>query len=104
MTRQRKPSPSIDFGYPTPADGPVPAFNSIEEEAEFWDTHDLTDFVKEDEGPVELHFGPDVGKPVTVRFDHGDRGELDRRAEELGVDTATLVRMWIEERLHREAS
>ena len=26
--------------YPTEAHGAIPAFNNIEEEAEFWDTHD----------------------------------------------------------------
>lgn len=35
MSPMSKPRPSIDFGYPTEADGPVPAFASIEEEADF---------------------------------------------------------------------
>jgi hypothetical protein len=39
--------PTIEFDYPTPAVGKIPAFHSIEEEAEFWDTHDFTDFLEE---------------------------------------------------------
>lgn len=39
--------PTINFDYPTPAVGKIPAFHSIEEEAEFWDTHDFTDFLDE---------------------------------------------------------
>jgi hypothetical protein len=104
MTRDRTPTPSIDFGYPTPAGGPVPEFNSIEEEAEFWDTHDVTDLVKKGTEPIELMLGPDFGTSVTGHLGRSDRDELDRRAEELGVEHATLIRMWIEERLHKEAS
>ena len=33
--------------YPTQAHGSIPAFNSYEEEANFWDTHDITDFIHE---------------------------------------------------------
>lgn len=39
--------PTVNFEYPTPAFGKIPAFNSIEEEAEFWDTHDFTDLLDE---------------------------------------------------------
>ncbi len=35
--------PSIDLAYPTEAQGDLPAFQSVEEEAAFWDTHDVTD-------------------------------------------------------------
>ena len=33
--------------YPTEAHSSIPAFNSYEEEAELWDTHDFTDFKQE---------------------------------------------------------
>jgi hypothetical protein len=35
--------------YPTKAHGSIPAFNSYEEEANFWDTHSITDFTGETE-------------------------------------------------------
>jgi CopG antitoxin of type II toxin-antitoxin system len=35
--------------YPNEAHGSIPAFNSYEEEAIFWDTHDFTDFKQETE-------------------------------------------------------
>lgn len=35
--------------FPTEAHGSIPAFNSYEEEADFWDTHDFTDFKAETE-------------------------------------------------------
>ncbi|MBA2518941.1 MAG: hypothetical protein H0V24_04700 [Chloroflexia bacterium] len=34
---------SIHDQYPTEAQGRLPSFNSYEEEAEFWDTHDYAD-------------------------------------------------------------
>ena len=40
-----RPRPTVDLGYPTPAHGKIPAFNSIEEEAEFWDTHSFVDYL-----------------------------------------------------------
>ncbi len=104
MTASSKPQPSIDFGYPTLADGPVPAFNSIEEEAEFWDTHDVTDFVRDDSAEIEIILGPELRQSVTVRLNVGDVEKLDQRAEEMGVEPAELVRRWVTERLHKEAS
>lgn len=35
--------------YPTQAHGSIPAFNSYEEEATFWDTHSTADFTNETE-------------------------------------------------------
>ena len=35
--------------YPTEAHGSIPAFNSYEEEAHFWDTHSITDLKAETE-------------------------------------------------------
>jgi hypothetical protein len=98
----RKPRPSVDLGYPTPARGRIPAFNTIEEEAEFWDTHSFTDF-KEELVPVEVRVGGALSSPLSVRLDQDDRQELDRRAREMGVGPSTLVRMWVKERLARTA-
>lgn len=97
-----KPRPSVDLGYPTPARGRIPAFNTIEEEAEFWDTHSFTDFEQE-LVPVEVRVGGALSSPLSVRLDQDDRQELDRRAQELGIGPSTLVRMWVKERLARTA-
>lgn len=58
---ENKLQPTMDLGYPTDPHGRIPAFNSIEEEAEFWDTHDFTDFRDLTE-PVELTVGPEFGR------------------------------------------
>jgi len=62
------PQPTVDLGYPTEAYGRIPAFNSIEEEADFWDTHDFTDFAEEWR-PVEVTVGGELANCLTLRLD-----------------------------------
>lgn len=97
------PKPSVDFGYPTEPHGKIPAFNSIEEEAEFWDTHDFTDYL-DDMEPVEIEVGPELSGWIGVRLDPATRRELARRAEAHGTTPAALAQTWIEERLRQEAA
>lgn len=94
--------PTVDLGYPTPATGKIPVFNSIEEEAEFWDTHEITDF--DDElTEVNLVIGGELAERVTVRLDQADRTALVRHARKKGVGPSTLARIWLKERLNLEA-
>lgn len=97
------PKPTVDLGYPTPAHGRIPAFQNIEEEAEFWDTHDTADFPDEFE-PVEVTVGGDLAERLTIRLDGPDRAELNRRARATGVGPSTLVRMWVKERLAQDSA
>ena len=90
------------FSYPTEAQGNVPAFNSIEEEAEFWDTHDLVELFGES-GWVELNVSGELAERMTVRIDQADRTALVRHAHKKGVGPSTLARMWLKERLNQEA-
>ncbi len=92
-----------DLGYPTPARGRIPVFNSIEEEAAFWDTHDVTDFLEEST-PVEIEVGPELAARLTVRFDRADWRQLSTHARAIGVGPSTLVRMWVRERLRASAA
>ena len=81
----------------------IPEFKSIEEEAAFWDTHDITDFI-EDTAPVAIATGPELGTRITLRLDREDRAALDRHARAVGIGPSTLIRIWIKERLRKEAS
>ncbi len=96
--------PLMDLGYPTEAHGRIPAFNNIEEEAEFWNTHDITD-VLDELGPMTLHAAPRLVslERLTIGLTREDREELDRRAAEQGIASPTLARRWIEDLLRREA-
>ena len=98
-----KPSqPSVDLGYPTEPHGRIPAFQSIEEEAAFWDTHDVTDFLDESQ-PAEISVGQEFAERLTIRLDKGDRELLVKEARAKGVGPSTLARMWLKERLREVA-
>lgn len=57
---------TVNFEYPTPAVGKIPAFNSIEEEAEFWDTHDFTDYLDES-APANIEVAGELKARVEQR-------------------------------------
>lgn len=100
---RRQSKPTVDLGYPTEAHGRIPAFTSIEEEAAFWDTHDVTGFTEEST-PVQMTLSQDLAERLTVRLDQSDRTELAKRARQKGVGPSTLARMWLKERLRQEAA
>ncbi|MGI8403503.1 MAG: CopG family antitoxin [Thermomicrobiales bacterium] len=80
----------------------IPEFKSIQEEAEFWDTHDFTDFTDFSES-VPITVSPNLTSVLTIRIDGDDFDQLAERAQELGIGASTLARMWIRERLRQEA-
>lgn len=80
---------------------PIPEFKSIEEEAEFWDTHDLADYWDEFK-PVEVRFAKNLSAGLHIRLDPASARELHGVAHEKGVGPSTLARMWILEHLKRE--
>jgi predicted DNA binding CopG/RHH family protein len=81
----------------------IPEFASRQEEAEWWDTHDITDYLDELK-PVRVRFGQHLTEGITVRLDPQTLGELRRRAGERGIGPTTLARMWIIEKLRQESS
>ena len=78
----------------------IPDFQSREEEAAFWDSHDFTEFLDETR-LVKLRVAKNLSEGITVRLDRQDREELERRAAEQGIGPSTLVRMWIKDRLRQ---
>ena len=80
----------------------IPDFQSREEEATFWDTHDVTDYLDELR-PVRVRSAPHLSTGMTVRLDPEDREALGRIAAEHGIGPSTLARMWIKERLRTES-
>lgn len=96
-----KLKPTIDFGYPTEAHGDIPSFADIEEEAEFWDTQDFTDFLGDAE-PVRLPRNQQRVYRLVVTLGFNEERELDEKAQELGINSSTLVHRWISERLRQD--
>lgn len=83
----------------------IPQFQSIEEEAAFWDCRDLAEFEDELEVVTDVSFvvlpGP-PNKTISVRLPEKTLFALTQRARELGVSRSRLARKWIVERLHEE--
>ena len=80
---------------------PIPEFKTREEEAEFWDTHDLADYWDQWK-PVKIKFAKNLSEGITVRFEPETLAELRRRAKAMGIGPTTLVRMWVMERMASE--
>ena len=87
--------------YPTEAHGSIPAFNSYEEEAAFWDTHDFTDFKQETE-TAKIRATTGLSANVQVRFEPDTDNELEAFAREHGMKKSTLIRIWVLDRLRQE--
>jgi predicted DNA binding CopG/RHH family protein len=82
---------------PTGSMPPMPPFQTLEEEAEYWDTHSPVDELDE-HTVVAVHRGQKT-ETLTVRFDPQDLAKLREQADERGMGPTTLVRMWVLEHL-----
>ena len=94
MTRPKKQSQA--------ATSRIPQFNSREEEAAWWDSHDITDYLDELK-PVRVRFARNLSEGLTVRLDPQTMQELREQARRQGIGPTTLIRMWVMERLRAEA-
>lgn len=73
----------------------IPEFNTLQEMAEFWDTHDITDFedqLVEVQEPVFKNLRTRI---ITVRLDADHYDMLQEIAEQEQQDTISLVRGWV---------
>lgn len=86
--------------YPSRANGKIPAFNSYEEEANFWDTHSVIDFEDETEN-VDIVFELDKPKEesLILRVQKDLKKKLIKVAKKKGVTISTLSRIWLTEKL-----
>ena len=76
----------------------IPEFSSREEEAAWFDTHDIGDYMSEFEA-VEVQIDRNLTKSLNVRLAPEVFTKLQHKADEIGVGTSTLVRMWILEKI-----
>ena len=80
----------------------IPQFASREEEAAWWDSHDITDYLDELK-PAKVRFAKNLSEGLTVRLDPATMRALRERAKRHGIGPTTLIRMWVMERLGAEA-
>jgi hypothetical protein len=77
----------------------IPETDSIRELAEFWDTHDVTEFADELVEVAESVFARRPPKGVTVPLSASELKALRGLAASRGVDEAVLIRTWVQEKL-----
>jgi predicted DNA binding CopG/RHH family protein len=77
----------------------LPKTDSIQKLAEFWDTHDLTDFEDQLQQVAKPVF---VRKPtIKIALDATELKVVDQLAQAKGVTRETLVRTWVQQHLTR---
>lgn len=76
----------------------LPQTDSIQELADFWDTHDITEFEDELEEVPVCVFQRDT--EITVRLAADDANEVRAMAKSRGLADSELIRQWVLDRLH----
>lgn len=78
----------------------IPKFKSEKEEADFWATHDSTDYLSETK-EIKVRFSRPSKKLVSLRLDEKTIKRLKRIANSKGIGYLELVRMWVLENLKK---
>jgi len=76
----------------------LPKTDSIQELAQFWDTHDLTDFEEHLEEVSEPVFEP--ATVISLNLESEEAKAVRRIAEANGIADAELIRGWVREKIH----
>jgi predicted DNA binding CopG/RHH family protein len=78
----------------------IPDFKNYEEEAKWWETHNLADYQDEFE-IVEAEFAKNLSHGLTIRLDPETLNKVRSLAKKKGLGPTTLIRMWILEDLEK---
>ncbi len=78
----------------------IPKFKSEKEEADFWATHDSTDYLSGTK-EVKVRFTRPPKKLVSLRLDEKTIKRLKKIAESKGIGYLELVRMWVIENVKK---
>ena len=81
---------------------PIPKhFKSIQEAAEFWDSHDLADY---EDLTREVHFDVDIQRRVFLTaLEPGLAKKLTAYSHKQGISTETLINLWLTEKMSEAA-
>jgi len=84
----------------------LPDFSKMSDEeiADFWDKHNVTDYWDQLRPAKEQFIDKRPKKAISMRIDEDTLDELKKVAKSKGIGYQTLARMWIQERLKKEAS
>lgn len=74
----------------------IPNFKNYKEEAEFWDTHSLTDYWdKWKDVDIVFELDKPRNKTVILRLQEDIKNRLEKKARANGLNISTLIRMLI---------
>jgi len=76
----------------------IPKSDSIQAMAEFWDTHDLTDFEDELEEVAEPVFVRSAA--IKVPLEAGEVKLVEKMAQAKGMSREELIRTWVLQKLN----
>ncbi len=81
----------------------IPETDSIRELAEFWDTHDVTDFNGELEEVKEPVFERKHERVVQVHLQRSEAATVKRLARSKGMASSDLIHEWVRQKVARNA-
>ena len=82
----------------------LPKTDSIQKLAEFWDTHDLTDFECELEEVADPVFARERGPTLNVPLKPPQLKAVQKMAEAKGLSPQQLVRDWVLKKIARQSN
>ena len=85
---------------------PIPPFKTLDEEADFWDTHDTSLLFKNPKTPLSKLplIEKEKEEVLTVRLQESIKEQLTHAARMKGINPSTLARMWLIEKLREFAA
>lgn len=80
---------------------PIKPFKSLDEEAKFWETHDISKLMENPKTPLSKLLPLDQEKQeiMTLRLQKSVKGKIDKIARAKGINPSTLSRMWLIEKV-----
>ena len=81
----------------------LPKFYTLQQEARFWETHNITDYW-DDMEPVKLEFIPLKKKEetITIRLEPELKKRIEQIANQNRLTLSTIVRLWLIDKLKKE--
>ena len=83
----------------------IPEFKTMQEEADFWDSHSVNDYIPELK-ETTIEYNPRIKKEsnVVLRIEPELKKRLSALSRKKGISLSTLVRLWLIEKLSDEAT
>lgn len=80
---------------------PIKPFKTLDEEADFWDTHDTSPLFGNPNFPLMNLplLEPEKEEVLSVRVQRSVKEQLAKISRRMGIGPTTLARMWILEKL-----